>query len=657
MTDEPGFYNPDRVPYQKRPQEWATDPAINDIVLCTAAQLMKTIVLNNIIAFFIKFAPTTILFVTPTLDDVKDWMRDKFMVMVRSSVALRAIIPDSDKRTAGQTVLVKHFPGGRLKGAGANSPTTLRGRTFRVIIQDDLDGFRDNVEGDPSAQADRRAASMSRALRIKCSTPTLKGSSRIWAALEQSTFEQLQVPCPVCQHPQVLVWEQMVFDAAAPELARYRCANEPCGALWDDRDRFNAVMEGARKEMWIARNPGAKARGIHMNGLYRLIGEKNSMSGFLEEWVRDYIAAKAKGEKQYQVWLNTFLALCYEPTGQTVEAEPLWRRRESYNPTEQLPEEVLVIVAFVDVQSNRLQCETRGFGLGQESWGLEYRTFAGDPTQKKVWNDLDIFLAEPYSHPIRGTLKIGQTFVDAGGSKKNEAYIFTDGKDSRGIYSSRGARDINAPSLSPLKKAGYNSVPFYFIGTQGIKDTLFSRLMLKEPGPGYLHWPKTNDFDKEYFKQLTAEKKTIQTKGANKGKEMWEAPEGARNEPWDINVGMIAAMEAANYTEAKLRSIARDNARRRAEMNLPPKPAPVVQNLDALKAPANMPPPITASELKEAANPKAPVLPADPGGPKDITSAENAPESAPVTPAPRKTPFKIWGKSSGMAGRSFGAPW
>src|SRR5580700_2371315 len=41
VTAEPGFYNPDRIPYQKRVQEWATDPRINDIVLCTAAQLIK----------------------------------------------------------------------------------------------------------------------------------------------------------------------------------------------------------------------------------------------------------------------------------------------------------------------------------------------------------------------------------------------------------------------------------------------------------------------------------------------------------------------------------------------------------------------------------------------------------------------------------------
>lgn len=652
VTPEPGFYDPERVPYQKHIQEWMTDPHVNDIVGVTAAQLFKTTAINNAVAFFVAADPTSILMVNPTIDDSKDWMRDKFMPMVMSSPALRKLIPDGLIRTTGQTSLVKHFPGGRIKATGANSPSALRGRSFRIVIQDDVDGFKDNSEGDPSAQADRRAANQPRALRMKFSTPTLKGTSKIWNALEQSTYEELLCPCPKCAFPQVLVWEGMVFDPTKPEEARYRCAGPECGALWDDRDRYNAVLAGARAGTWRARNPAARAKGIHMSGLYRLMGEKNAMSGFLEEWVRDYLTAKAGGEKTFQVWINTFLALCYEPANSTIEPDPLYKRRENYRPSEMLPEQVLIIVAFVDVQGNRLEAETRGFGLGQESWGLEYKTFPGDPTEQMVWKKLDTFLAATYEHPIRGKIRPAFTFVDAGGSKMNEAYIYTETRNGRGIYASRGARDLNAPLLSAMRKAGYNQVPFYFIGTQGIKDTLHSRLLMKEPGPGYLHWPATDDFDQEYFKQLTAEKKTVQTKGVNRGRLMWIAPEGSRNEPWDCNVGMIAAMEAANFTEKRLREIHRDNERTRVKLGLPPAPPSVVTRLEGLKVPAAMPPPITTAEIK-ASGPKAPLpLMAASGNPPpaaltppDPTAAQVAPMSAPVVANKKK--WKVWG-----AGRS-----
>lgn len=665
VTPEPGFYNPERIPYQKRLQEWMTNPRVNDIIGCTAAQLIKTTAMNNGVAFFIKADPSSILAVYPTIDDAKDWMANKFMPMVRSSDVLRGLIPDTTERTTGQTSTEKHFPGGRIKAIGANSPAALRGRSFRIVIQDDLDGFKNSPEGDPSDLADRRAATQPRALRMKFSTPTLKGSSRIWSWLEQSSFDELFCPCPHCDHAQTLVWEQMTWEDGQPETARYKCVS--CAGLWDDRQRYQAVMEGCRRDLWRSRNPHSRIKGMHMNGLYRLMGEKNSMAGFMEEWVRDYLLAKAKGEKSYQVWVNTFLALCYEPASSTIEPAPLYARLERYRPWEILPEPVLVLIAGVDVQGNRLEAEVRGIGLGQESWGVEYREFAGDPTEQLVWTKLDTFLAQRYSHPIRGTIGISQCFVDAGGSKQSEAYIFTETRGHRGIYSCRGAKDINAPLLSSMRKAGYNQVPFYLVGTQAIKDTLHSRLLMKspepgQPAPGYFHFPISDDYDEDYFKKLTAEKKVLMEKGVNRGKMMWVAPQGARNEPWDINVYIVAAIEAGGFSERQLRVIARDNANRKAQMMLPPAPpSTAMTKFDALKAPPAAQPSLTMAELKSMQTGSAPAAaPAIPGStpapaPADPTSAQNAPMSPAVEPVSKKMPWKIWGKGRAQMGDDYSA--
>ena len=641
-----------------------TDPRVNDIVSCTAAQLIKTTTMNNGVAFHIVADPSSILVVYPTIDDAKDWIADKFMPMVQSSEALRKLIPDVMKRTPGQTSLVKHYPGGRLKAVGANSPASLRGRSFRIVIQDDLDGFKDNVEGDPSDLADRRAANQPRALRMKFSTPTLKGTSRIWKWLEQSTFEQLLCPCPYCGQEQTLEWEQMVWEPEKPETARYKCS--ACPALWTDQDRYNAVRTGARADTWRVRNPASRIKGMHMNGLYRLMGEKNSYAGFFEEWVNDYLIAKSKGEKSYQVWVNLFLALPYEPANSTIEPDPLYKRREHYNPLELLPDQVLVLVAAVDVQSNRLECEVRGIGTGLESWGVQYIEFAGDPTQQLVWKKLDAFLLGTYKHSIRGRIRIAQCFIDAGGSKQSETYVFTESRESRGIYACRGAKDLNAPMLSPLKKSGYNSVPFYFVGTQAIKDTLHSRLMMPAPppgerAPGFFHWPDIDEcgYDQDYFKKLTAEKKILGTKGIFKNKMIWVAPEGARNEPWDINVYIVAACEAAGFAVRYLQGIERDNQRMRVQMNLPPPPPSKVTKLEGLRVPPAMPPPITAADLKAGTDPAvSSSSPSSEAAKMDTPGADpNVAQNVPITPAvqhaPKNTPWKVVGKGRSSRGPSF----
>lgn len=648
VTPEPGFYDPDRIPYQKHIQEWFTDPRVNDVIICTAAQLIKTTALNNAVGYFVGADPSAVLVQYPTIDDAKDWMTNKFMPMVRSSPPLGKLIPDTSVRTTGQTTLEKHYPGGRVKAIGANSPSALRGRSFRVILQDDLDGFKNTTEGDPSALADKRAANQPRALRIKASTPTLKGHSRIWKWLEQSTFERLLCPCPHCHAEQLMDFWQITWEKDKPETAKYKC--KACGDLLDDRERFQMVMTGAKNDHWEVKNPHSKIKGIHMNGTYRLMGEKNSMSGFLEEWIRDYLLAEANGEKSKQVWYNTFLAEPYEPASSTIEPDPLFKRREAYRPWEMLPEQVLVVVAAVDVQSNRLEVETRGYGLGQESWGIEYRVFPGDPTQQAVWDRLDVFLAQNYNHPVRGKQRIACALVDAGGSKQSEAYVFTENKSNRGIWACRGAKELNAPVLSTLRKAGYNSVPFYFVGTQAIKDTLHSRLLLKEHGPGYLHFPISDDFDEDYFKKLTAEKKVVVDKGNNRGKEMWIAPEGARNEPWDINVYMVAAMEAANFTERQLRQFARDNDRIKAQMAMPPPPPSKVTNLDVvLKTPSTASPGAPA-EIQADGSIK-------PAGPPvaDPNVAMPSPQSPPVQLQPKKAPWIVRGMGKNGTGIDYSA--
>ena len=656
VTPEPGFYNPDRTPGQKRVLGWASDKRVNDIIMVTAAQTFgKTTVINCIVSFYAKADPASQLVVNPAVDDARDWIREKFMPMVRSSPVLAKIIPDESSRITGQTMLVKHYPGGRIQAFGANSPSKLRGRSFRIVVQDDVDGFKDNNEGDPSAQADKRANMQPRALRIKASTPTITNLSRIWKWLEQSTFEQMLCPCPKCDHEQTLEWDQVVGNDAAPEETRYKCVK--CGELWDDTMRYNAVIEGMKRDHWFIRNPRSKIKGIQMNGLYRIMGEKNSTSGFLEEFWREYMAARAGGEKTMQVWKNTFLAICYQPAAETIEPSVLYKRRENYKPTEMLPEEVLVLVASVDVQGNRLECEVRGIGLGQESWGVEYRIFPGDPTEEYVWKKLDAFLAQTYNHPIRGKIRIPFCFVDAGGSKQNEAYIFTETRNHRGIYACRGAKDLNAPSLSPLKKAGYNSVPFYFVGVNSNKDTLHSRLRLSPPGagertPGFLHWPISDDYDETYFKSLTAEKKVVAKKGAHKGKLVWECPEGVRNEAWDINVYIISAIEAAGFTERNLRQIARDNDRLREQMNLPPKPPSKVTTGQELMQPAKEEPKIPAGpkitkDDLAAAVAGAAIAAVTPAESKpDPNAAAVTPASAPIQPATKQTPWKVWGKGS-----------
>ena len=66
----------------------------------------------------------------------------------------------------------------------------------------------------------------------------------------------------------------------------------------------------------------------------------------------------------------------WEEDGEQIETDDLYKRREKYNC--EVPEEVLVLTAGVDVQDDRFEAEVVGWGVDKESWGIKYQVIYGD---------------------------------------------------------------------------------------------------------------------------------------------------------------------------------------------------------------------------------------------------------------------------------------
>ena len=88
-------------------------------------------------------------------------------------------------------------------------------------------------------------------------------------------------------------------------------------------------------------------------------------------------------------------------------------RREVYDA--QVPEDVLVLTAGVDVQDDRFEVEVVGWGVGKESWGIRYQKIYGDMLKEQVWRDLDAFLTATFSKKDGTQLPILCTCIDSGG--------------------------------------------------------------------------------------------------------------------------------------------------------------------------------------------------------------------------------------------------
>ena len=183
-------------------------------------------------------------------------------------------------------------------------------------------------------------------------------------------------------HYQPLVWANVVFDREDPQgEVRYKC--ERCGEVLGEYQ----WKQAARRGRFVAENPGAEARGFHLNTL------ASTFCGW-KEIVQKFLVAKEQldqgNPEGMKVWVNTELGETWEEQGEVVEDAELLGRRELYEAD--VPDGVLVLTAGIDVQDDRFEVEVVGWGVGKESWGIRYQKIFGDLLKEQVWADLDAFL-------------------------------------------------------------------------------------------------------------------------------------------------------------------------------------------------------------------------------------------------------------------------
>lgn len=496
----------------------------------TSAQIGKTEILNNILGYFVHQDPSPILFIQPTLEMAEAWSKDRLAPMIRDTEALGGLFKDAKTRNSDNTLLHKKFTGGHLTMAGANSPSSLASRPIRIVLLDEEDRYPSSAgaEGDPGSLAQKRTTTFWNRLMVSASTPTIEGESKIDARYQQSDMRRFHVPCPHCKKFQVLSWSQLKFDKKAPEATTYyEC--EHCQAQLNESDKLWMLARGE----WWASAPFNGVAGFHISELY-------SPWVRWSEMVASFLKAKRLPET-LKVWVNTSLGETWKEATEGIDASGLLGRKENWGRV--APAGVLAITAGVDVQGDRLEAEVIGWGVGQESWSLQYHVIHGDPAQNKVWDDLDKVLGQTIQRGDGSVMPVLAACVDTGGHHTQKVYEYCKRREHARVYAVKGASTAGKPLVSKFSKANKLRVKLFTLGTDTAKQMIYSRLKIHQPGPGYCHFPA--DYPEEYFQQLTAER--IQTKFINgHPTRIWVMPKGKRNEALDCRVYGLAALHIAN---------------------------------------------------------------------------------------------------------------
>lgn len=541
-SPEPGPWRTSRTPYLREIMDALTpsDPC-ERVVFMKSAQIGGTEVLLNACGYLMHHAPAPILLVQPTVEMAKRFSKQRLDGLIESCPVLRDRVKDPRSRDSGNTVLLKEFAGGVLILTGANSAVGLRSLPAKYVLADELDAWPADAdgEGDPFTLACKRTVAFGTQRKILAvSTPTIEGISRIEALFRQGDQRRYFVPCPRCEHYQVLVWKQVKWEEGRRETARYEC--EACGYRIHHHEKTAMLAAG----QWRSTASGdGRTRSYAINALYAPVGWPQPPD-LTAEWLE-----ASKTRETLQVFINTILGETWrDEAAVPLESDALYLRREPF--AAEAPAGVALITAGADVQADRIECEVVGWGAGEESWSLGYFVLHGDTGQPEVWGDLDRLLARQWQHESGLLLPVAAVCVDAG-FETETVLDFCRARRGRRIWPVKGQAGFGKP-IWPRRATtgGKNRGELFLVGSDVAKEKVYSRLRVERPGPGYCHFPL--DRGRDWFEMLVSERIIVE-----RGERKFAKPAGVRNEALDCRSYAVAALHSLYMSGFKLDEHAR----------------------------------------------------------------------------------------------------
>lgn len=561
-------------PFQVAIMDAFSNDDIEVVVVKKSARVGYTKMLVAAIAYFAHHKRRNQAVWQPTDDDAEEFVKVELDTMLRDVPAMQDVIakgPGSNKR---DTLKAKVFLGSRLYVKGGKAARSYRRISVDVATLDELDGFDIDIEkeGSPDKLAGKRTEGATFPKHIMGSTPKLKGFSRIEAREQQCDLRfNFHVPCPSCGELHPLQWggkeSRYGFKWVDnnPDTVGHVCPQ--CGVLYVQADYLGVWHLGrwvADDGTWIdtdsrfRNNDGvvvAPPREVAFH-----VWTAYSPQATWEQIVRDYLAAVAKARagdtSELKTWTNTTKGETWQEEVEETEADELVKRAEKYR-LRTVPMGGLVLVAGVDVQSNRFEVVVWAIGRGEEMWVVDYHIIDANPADEREWEEkLEPYLQQRFAHAGGQALAIEACAIDTGGHFTHQAYNFCRTRARAGIHAVKGDSRQGQPvkGRSSLQDVNYKGkvvkrgVKLSMVGTDTAKDLIYGRLQVTQYGPGYLHF--SSALPVEFYEQLTAEVRVLQ-KTAGGEQYRWVKRQ-QRNEVLDCTVYALFAahtLDLHRYTD------------------------------------------------------------------------------------------------------------
>jgi phage terminase large subunit GpA-like protein len=492
------------------------------VVVMGSSQAGKTTALDVVAHYYTDYDPSPVGIYFPSENESERYS------IVRGTPWLeenQVKIIEGGGQVSGSTILRKKHSGGVLEFLSANKSSDLRGRSYRIVLLDEVDIFEENLngEGDPIFLAENRVEAAAFPKIGIFSTPTIEGKSIVHREFLNGTQKVWKIPCKHCNHFQPVDWNQVDIEKKV-----FSCVE--CGAEHSDKDLKNSIKLGK----WEAQNPGASYESFCFNAL---MSSLTSMSALIKQF------EEARGNiEKLKSFRNTRLGLPWaESVGNIssrLSVEDLMKRRERFSAD--IPENVDVLTMGVDIQDDWGAWLILGSDLHQAQFSiLKAGWIENSPTSPEFWKEIDNIRTARFLTEDGRTLGIEACAVDSGGHRTEYVYNYSSKNFMQRVWAIKGGASSTSP-IFPAVPSVNGKFRFYIINPNKAKDTILTTLHKIDPeSVGYTRI--STEISEKVLTEILSEVRTF-ARGRNAGWRWQPAKQGVRTEMADCLTYAYAAL-------------------------------------------------------------------------------------------------------------------
>lgn len=492
-----------------------------------------------------QYKTNTVIY-QPTDDDAKNFTIDEIDGAWEDMPIMRKIFNYLFARDQNNTTKKKVGIGWVLDILGAGTPKNMRRITKAALFGDEVDGWDWELgkEGDPISLARTRLQGAAFPMERWGTTPTNAGESHIEKLMaEMDLTFRFYLPCPHCNHEQVLEWGSpdvdygFKWDDSQPSIELKAKSAYYCCIGCKKPIYYRSLLSMERKGRWIAEDftwtkDGLRFYDIDNNpvltpvsvGIHCWAAYNPKMTDGWVGLVREFLQKKNDPSK-LKTFINLILGELWEGEHRDkLDWEVLHGRREIWwkgnrkdNP---VPDRAVVLTGGIDTQDDRVEMYVWAWGAQEECWLVDHIILLGDLSSEVLKDAAGQQLYNQYLKQSGESMDVRLWCWDAMGHKTDDVYEMSRRHGVMWVIPIQGENQYGKPIQNFPRKKNSKKVYLTRLGTDGLKARLYGRLGITpkngEPTPGCIHFPVDDQIaGDEFFKQLCSatKKQEIQKSG------------------------------------------------------------------------------------------------------------------------------------------------